>query len=530
LHQRTEGWAAGLYLAALAIREGGALGGAGGSFIGADLFVTEYVESEFLARISERQRVFMTRTAVLERMSGPLCEAVLELPGSAATLADLARSNLLLVRLDHRGRWYRYHHLFREMLLAELERLEPGLTPALRRRAAAWCLQNDLPEEALDYAMAAGDVEAAAQLVEKLWRSLDLQGRITTLQRWFRWLDEHGGIEGHPRIAVGASILGKLTGRPAEAERWAEVVDRWQYQNPPPPDDPCTEGWAAMLRALLCRRGVEQMRADADEGARKFAAAGLVVPGITFLQGLAQILSGDLDGGDSLFEEAIATGQATGIVAPDTLAGLLFERSLVAMARDRWSQAGAFAGQASAVLSQARLDDSYTRPLVCAVQARVAVHRGDVPAARRELITAQRLRHLLTYATPGVAVQARIELIRVHLALADLAGARTLMHEVDELLRRRPGLGILVGEAKAMRARLARERGTSSPGVSALTAAELRVLPLLATHLKSAEIAAELFVSLHTVKSQQASLYRKLGASTRSQAVAQARQLGLLEG
>ncbi|HEX5298080.1 MAG TPA: hypothetical protein VFW50_13935 [Streptosporangiaceae bacterium] len=97
-------------------------------------FVSEYVEAEFLARISSAQRAFLTRTAALERMSGPLCEAVLEEAGSAATLAALGRSNLLLVPLDRRGRWYRYHHLFRDLLLAELERLDPGLVPVLRRR------------------------------------------------------------------------------------------------------------------------------------------------------------------------------------------------------------------------------------------------------------------------------------------------------------------------------------------------------------------------------------------------------------
>jgi LuxR family maltose regulon positive regulatory protein len=530
LHQQTEGWAAGLYLAALAIREGGLPGGAGGSFIGGDLFVTEYVESEFLARIPDQHRVFLTRTAVLERMSGPLCEALLELPGSGAMLAELARSNLLFVPLDHRSRWYRYHHLFRDILLAQLERLEPGLAPVLRRRAAAWCVRNDLPEEALEYSMAAGDVEAAAQLVEKLWRPVDRQGRLTTLQRWILWLDEQGGIEGHPQIAVWASVLGKLTGRPAEAERWAEVVDRWQYQDPPPPDDPYTEAWAAMLRAYLCRRGVEQMRADADEAARRAAAADIVAPAMGLLQGIAQILSGDLDGGDALFEETFSTAQAAGVGVPDVLAQLLCERSLVAIARNRWSQAGVFARQARAVLNQARVEYSYTSPLVCAVQARVALHRGDIPAARQELVSAQRQRPLLTYAIPHVAVQARIELIRVHLTLADLAGARTLMREIDELLRRRPDLGTLVGEAKALRTRLGRQREASRPGASALTAAELRVLPLLATHLTASEIAAQSFVSLHTIKSQQASLYRKLGAATRSQAVARARQLGLLEG
>jgi ATP/maltotriose-dependent transcriptional regulator MalT len=103
------------------------------SFGSDDNLVSQYMESEFLARISPRQRVFLTRTAVLERMSGALCEAVLELSGAAATLADLARSNMLLVPLDRRGQWYRYHHLFRDMLLADLERQEPGLITVLPR-------------------------------------------------------------------------------------------------------------------------------------------------------------------------------------------------------------------------------------------------------------------------------------------------------------------------------------------------------------------------------------------------------------
>jgi LuxR family transcriptional regulator, maltose regulon positive regulatory protein len=115
LHRRTEGWPAGLYLAALYLREGGSPRGAAASFGGDDRFVSEYVESEFLVR-----------TAALERMFGPLCEAVLEVPGAAAALAGLARSNLLLVPLDRRGHWYRHHHLFRDLLLAELERTEPG--------------------------------------------------------------------------------------------------------------------------------------------------------------------------------------------------------------------------------------------------------------------------------------------------------------------------------------------------------------------------------------------------------------------
>ena len=168
LHDRTEGWPAGLYLAALYLREGGPFAGAAVSFGGDDRLVSEYLESEFLSRISRQQRAFLTRTAVLERMYGPLCDAALDTGGSAAILADLAGANALLVPLDRRGEWYRYHHLFRDMLLAELHRLEPALIPFLRRRAAGWCLDNGLPEEALEYSMAAGDVDGAARLVGQL--------------------------------------------------------------------------------------------------------------------------------------------------------------------------------------------------------------------------------------------------------------------------------------------------------------------------------------------------------------------------
>jgi len=523
LHERTEGWAVGLYLAALALRAGGSLGRAAVSFAGDDRLVSEYVESEFLARISPRQRMFLTQTSVLERMSGALVESVLELPGAAATLAGLARSNLLLVPLDRQGRWYRYHHLFRDMLLAELERVEPGLLPVLRSRAAGWCLRNDRPEEALEYFMAAGDVDAAARLTGQLALPTMRQARVATLQRWFRWLDDRGGIEGHPMAAVWASIIAAEVGRPAEAERRADAVDRWQYGDASRPDDPAAEALAAVLRAALCRGGVKQMRADADEAVRRFAAAGTVLPAARLFQGLALVLSGDPEGGDASFERAISDGEE---FVPNVLTGMLCERSLLAMERGEWSRAEAFASQAGAVMRRAGIEDA----LVCAVAARVALHRGDARAARQELINAQRCRPLLTYAQPHLAVQARIELTRVHLALGDLAASRTLMGEIDELLRRRPGLGTLVGEAGALRSRLAKERGAAVPGASALTAAELRLLPLLSTHLSVPEIAAEMYLSPHTIKSQLRSMYRKLGVSSRNQAITRARELGLLEG
>jgi LuxR family maltose regulon positive regulatory protein len=383
LHERTEGWPVGLYLAALYVREGGAVGTAADSFGGDDRLVSEYLESEFLDRISGRHRKFLTRSATLTRMSGALCEAVLGLPGTAATLADLARSNLLLVPLDRRGQWYRYHHLFQDMLLAELERTEPGLLPMLRRRAAAWCLANDLAEEALEYSFAAEDADMVARLLQTLWSPVYRQGRTATLQRWFRWLEDRGGIEKYPLNAINAAFLAEKTGHPAQAERWADAVDRWQPQNAGPSGDTFTEAMAATLRALLCRRGAEQMRADADEAARKFAAAHFAVMVTPLLQGTARVLCGDLDGADAFFADAESTEEERQ-PAPDISAITLCERSLVAMARNQWNHAEAFASRAHARLRQAGVEDSYAAALTSAVQARVALHRGDVPAARRE--------------------------------------------------------------------------------------------------------------------------------------------------
>ena len=208
---------------------------------------------------------------------------------------------------------------------------------------------------------------------------------------------------------------------------------------PARPDDPSAEAWAALMRALLCRRGAEQMRADADEAVRRFAAESFVTPTPVLQQGIARILCGDLDGGDPCLEDAVSLGEQ--IDSSEHVAVGLCERSLVAMARSQWDRAEVLADRAGTVVRGAGIEESYVTPLVSAVRARTAMHRADLSAVHQELARAQRLRHLLTYALPHFAAQARIELARVHLALADLAGARTLMREVDDLLKRLPASG-----------------------------------------------------------------------------------------
>jgi LuxR family maltose regulon positive regulatory protein len=527
LHGRTEGWAVGLYIAALAIKAGSRDGETAPTFSGDDIFMRDYLRSEVLDRLPQADALFLTRTAALERMSGPLCDAVLGLQGSAATLAGLAQSNLLVVPLDRRGQWYRYHHLLRDLLLAELDRLEPGRVSALRRRAAQWHEDNGRPEEALEYWMQAGDADSVARLVTVLAFPAYQRGMIATVERWLRWLQDHANVEDYPAVAVMAALLAALTGKPDDAERWARAAERGAAVTGLPDGSLSIQPWLAGLRALLCRDGAAQMRADAELAAATMAGGSFWRTSATLYRALAHLLAGDPDKADILFADAIAEGQATGVTVGPCVA--LAERSLLAIADGKWDAAERYLGQARTVARDANLEDHPPITMVYAVAARIAMHRGDRQRAREELARAQRLRPGLTYAVPHLAVQARLELAACYLALADPAGARTLLREIEQILLRRADLGVLVGQTEELRARLTQLHGSSGAGASALTTAELRLLPLLCTHLSFPEIGEELFLSPNTIKSQAISIYRKLGVSNRNQAVTQSRELGLLE-
>ena len=242
------------YLAALYLREGGPPACAVVTFGGDDRLVSDYLESEFLSRIPARQRVFLTRTAVLERMCGPLCDAVLQISGSAGILADLAGSNLLLVPLDRRGQWYRYHHLFRDMLLAELERCEPGLIRVLRRRAAGvprqWHARGGAGVFHGRRGRRAGRPPGRAAHGAGGQPAGPGHHRPAVV----RVAGRPGRDRGPPDDRGAGLAAVRADGQAVDALRWADAVDRWQYGNPARPD-PSAEAWAALLRAVLCRTG-----------------------------------------------------------------------------------------------------------------------------------------------------------------------------------------------------------------------------------------------------------------------------------
>jgi LuxR family maltose regulon positive regulatory protein len=524
LVKRAEGWPVGLYLAALAVQAGGSRPGAGAGFSGEDRFMADYLRSELLAQLPPERVEFLTRTAVLERMCGPLCDAVLAGTGSGAVLEAMEGANLLLVPLDRRRRWYRYHQLLRELLLAELERREPELVPRLHARAAAWYEASGLPEAAIDHAQAAGDPDQVAQLVSEVGGRAYASGRRDTAIRWYDWFEDQGLMEHYPMIAIGGAWRHALLGQPAGAERWTEAAER-AAASARLPERRSVEESLALLHAALCRDGIERMRADAQFARERIEPGDSSRGPALHLEGASYLLAGDLDRADALLARSVEV--ATEDREMNAASYALAQRSLVAIHRQHWDSAGAFAEQALTVVEDGHLGDYVTSPLVYAVAARTALHRGDVAGAKAHLARAAPLRPLLTYAMPTYAVQALVELARTYVALDDVAGAQAALRQAGDVLRLRPDLGTLPAQVQELRSRLD-SVPAAVPGSSSLTTAELRLLPMLATHLSFTEIGQRLYLSKHTVKTQAISIYRKLGASSRSEAVQRVQEVGLL--
>jgi LuxR family maltose regulon positive regulatory protein len=520
---RTEGWPAGLYLAALAIDAGSPRIDVG-VFAGNHRYMGDYLRSELLGRVSRADVSFLTRTSILDRLCGPLCDATVGGRGSGATLDRLARRNLLVVPLDRTEEWYRYHQLFRELLHAELNRREPEMISELHLRAAAWYEANGLVETAIGHAQQAGDIDRVARLVLDLANPVWAGGRMDTVVRWMEWFSAQGHVADHPAIAVHGALIFALMGKAVEADHWAAEAERVAPIGIAT-DGNTMEASLAYLRTLLCRDGMEAMRGDA-----KVALAGLRTdspyrPAMLHAEGVALLLDGDLEHAERLFVQALNEATSAGMTPFIPL--LMAERGIVAIAWDDWIGADGLATDALALMDDGQFDDYWTSALVYAWAARVAAHRGDVAAARDLVVRAARLRPLLTHALPVVSVQALLELARTYVALADPAGALAALRQIADIRERRRQLGPLSRQADELRSRVDVLK-SEMLGASSLTTAELRLLPLLATHLSLAEISERLVVSRNTVKTQAISIYRKLGVSTRSETIRRMQQVGLV--
>ena len=525
LTEATEGWPVGLYLAALSHQQQQRSGVPPIRFTGEDRFIVDYVRSEVLKPLSRERQRFLTRTSILERLSGPLCDAILQRSGSARTLESIERGNLLVIPLDRERQWYRYHVLFRDVLTAELHQREPDMLPELYRRAADWYESIGLLEEAMKHAHAGGDVKRAADLLQRQLLLAYRGGRIGTMRTWFDRL--HDTAEHDPGLAIAWAWISALTGDATAADHWLDVSELSRPSGPSLLGTASLRSSMAFVRAMMTRNGPDAMLRDAEFAVREEPETSPYRSAALSFVGLANLLCGDLERADAVFEESAETGDRLGAYPSVSVA--IAERSLIAAASGDREQADAFATRALEIVQTANLSEHITSGPVYAASALAALRAGDRDRAQENLTSAHRLRPVLSYAFPSISVQTRLELARVQVGLSDAAGARTLLAEVNDILSHRPDLGVLGQQARELGAHVGTIRSGRSPGPSTLTGAEIRVLNLLPTYLSFREIGTRLFVSPNTVKSQAISIYRKLGVSSRSEAVQTSRRMGLLE-
>jgi len=284
--------------------------------------------------------------------------------------------------------------------------------------------------------------------------------------------------------------------------------------------------WVDVLKAALCRKGAKPMLADAEAALAGLPKASNWRPSALVAQGAALLLLGRDDEADDALAAAAASAAEHGSVETHVIA--LAERALLSGSHGEQEQAEQLANEAQSLIATSGVEGAPALAIEHAATAQTLLYRGRWNEARACLTAAQELLPYLTIALPWLAVQTRIELGRGFVTLRDKPAVEELLAEVDDILARTPGLAMLAASAEELQ-READALSEREGNIGRLTPAELRLLPLLATHFSFREIAEQLFVSRNTIKTQAISVYRKLGVSSRSDAIAEAHRLGLSE-
>jgi LuxR family transcriptional regulator, maltose regulon positive regulatory protein len=524
LAERTEGWAAGLYLAGLSLRGRDDPGAFIAAFSGDNRHVADYLTADVLARQPEEIRTFLLRTSILRRLSGPLCDHVLETEGSAELLGELERSNLFLLALDDRRRWYRYHQLFGELLRLELGNREPALVPALHRRAAAWHRRHGDVEETIHHVTAAGEVAEAGALIARHWLGHWRRGRGATVSRWLQGLPAEA-IAADPPVAFVAAWIGGSSGASKqETERWLAAVEDDRWGGTLPEGISSLAFGAALARAAVLFDDVGRARQAAH---RALELAGPEPSPFHWMAqavlGQALYLSGQPAGARPPLEELVRRVSAA--EQPYAVVAALALLSLLAGDEDNHAEAEALAHRAAEAAEAQGLTAVPLSGIAHVALGRALLHAGRLAEAQERLEWALEL-----YQIDGMAVHRAHALLLLAAARhgqGDLAGARTLRNRAHQLIEELADPGMLP-ELLQRTSRTPDPAPRRAKVPASLTPRELAVLRLLPTRLSTREIGHELHVSVNTVRSQVRSVYRKLGATSRAEAVTQARQLGLI--
>jgi LuxR family transcriptional regulator, maltose regulon positive regulatory protein len=529
LVSRTEGWAAGLYLAALSLRGRTDAREFIGSFTGDDRHIVDYLSSEVLAGQSAELRGFLVETSVLQRLSGPLCDAVTGRSDSAELLARIERDNLFVVPLDTTREWYRYHLLFGELLRHELQRSHPERMAKLHRRAHDWYRAEGAISDAIEHATAAGEADDAAELIASHWNDYFNRGHLDTVDRWLAALPPQA-VTGDPRLAMARAWLALDRGAIDEADRWIVAAEARLDADPDDTWDAAVRADAAVLRSTHSFKAGDLDRAE--EAARhvlEVVPAGAPFP--RFVAACILCVSAHWRG---RHEEAVATLEPALRMAESdgNQLGQSYALGYLALARGALADANEaeeLSSRAIGLSEAGGFSEHFVAMIGHLARGRLEERGGELEAAERTLGRA------LALARRGAGAlelgSALIALAQVRLTRGERGGAAALVAEARETIEACAAPGELAPALAAAERSLrapSRRAGRPASERDELTEREIAVLRMLDGELSRREIADSLYVSLDTVKTHIRGIYRKLGAGTREDAVAGARRRGLI--
>jgi LuxR family transcriptional regulator, maltose regulon positive regulatory protein len=526
LRRRTEGWPAGLYLAALSLRGAEDPVAFVDQFAGDDRNVVDYLGAEVLAAQRPQLREVLLRTSVLDSFCAPLVEAVAEADDGVALLREIERANLFLVPLDSKRQWYRYHQLFRELLRLELSLREPELEPELHRRAAAWNLEMGMIDEGIRHTIAAGDRAEAIELIAQHWApTLLAEAGDMTIDTWLEALGEEH-VAADFRLCFARCYVELSYGRMNQVARWLAFAEEAPVPGPSYEGLTSKEGGVACVRCSYFWESGDVGRALApahqvleEEGEDSpWRAIGAAVIG------LCAGARGDWPEGSKWCREYSRLGAKFGQhLNHSSGAGsaAAFEAEL-----GNWAEAEELARHSLEISSTYGMDEHWMTSEAHLALGLLHAHRGELELAEPELERSAEVGR--RGAGPVITGHALLHLALVRIARGDREGAGAALEEAERRVSAAPDPGPVLprrlGEARRKLSAPARQ---IAPGEE-LSERELEVLRLLATPMTQREIGERLYVSLNTVKSHSKSIFRKLDASGRSEAVAKARELSLL--
>jgi len=495
LVERTEGWPAGIQLAGMAMARAADSATFVPEFHGTDRTVADYLIGEVLDSMSDAERDFLVRTSVLGRLSGGLCDAVTGRADGAELLTRLGQSNAFVIALDRDGLWYRYHHMFAEMLETELRRTHADDIHDLHRRASEWLRDDGQVTAAITHSMAAGDTEPAADLVCGHWLDLMNHGRLETVRlllAQFRTAD----LEGHQPLSITAALAHGMAGERREAQHCLRIAERTACDRTPPDGTATMESSLALARGSMALDGVDAALADGRTAYELEPVNGLWHPLAALIVGLALVMRGDSDESVPFFEEVAATDR------PTVRAYAFAELSLAQLRRGEPGPAAATAALAVELVDEAGIQDLVMAATAQAAYALAALALGDDRTARVALRAAGRPMRTLGLAMPMDSTHARLLLARVAIALGESDIARQYLDDAQRVADEVDDIGAMREEMVRLRSQLPPLDAAASTahGDSDFTDRELEVIHLLPTSLTTREIGDELYLSRNTIK------------------------------